>query len=242
MVLRAAWLCIFALLLASCVDSYEEIWIGADGGGRAELAYEFPESALRFSGGVAGLRERVAEALARAPELIDPTCTVASRGGRVRVGIALAFKDARDLSKLADAGKGTSTAVGSEIAARIAGKFTTSLHGRRLDVFREVKWAEVIPGAAFSDPAQWKNHTLRTVIHLPVAAVETNATRRTDAGKTLIWETPLAVALERPMVNRFSIHPPIPVKWKITAVAAGGLLLAGTVLYFLRRKSRTRSA
>ena len=81
-------------------------------------------------------------------------------------------------------------------------------------------------------------HRMISIIHLPAPALDSNATRTADGGRTLVWDTPLAEAVKRPVVSRFKMNIPIP-PWAVAAVsltiaAAAGLLL----VYFLRRRRR----
>ena len=59
--------CFAAPLLASCIDGREEVWVNADGSGRADVSYSLPVAAARFQGGEAGVRRKIEGVLKEAP-------------------------------------------------------------------------------------------------------------------------------------------------------------------------------
>ena len=73
-------------------------------------------------------------------------------------------------------------------------------------------------------------------MHLPEAAIESNADTISNGGRTLAWDSTLGDALGRPLVTRFKARMPVPpALW----FAAGLVVLALTVLLLrLRRRAR----
>ena len=77
--------------------------------------------------------------------------------------------------------------------------------------------------------SQFAGRSLTYIIHLPEAVTESNATRVENAGRTLVWDFPLATAIQAPVTLHFKANIPIP-RWAVASVAATVLLLAYFVI------------
>lgn len=215
----------FAWVLSSCIDGHEEYWIAADGSGRAEVDYQIPSTVAHLHGGENGIRAALREFLDSTPELKNPTLQVTTEGSQLRVKASVAFDSALDLRKVA---AGASIHELPDSASHLAGAIHAETHGRTLDFKRTIFAAKAIPGVGLMPASQLDGHSLTYIMHLPTAASESNATRTADSGKTLIWECPLAQAVERPFVTRFQMPVPLPWSWMLWITApiatAGGVL------------------
>lgn len=223
-------------LLSSCIDGREEYWLQADGSGRAEITYQLPAAVAAGHGGEPGLRKLIAGFLKNTPEITTSTVDVATLENRVRVTLHASFDSAFALKDLAsgDSRDGLPAA-----ASHLVGEVTANLSGRTLDFTRTIRAAKALPGAAFLPASRFDGHRLLYIMHLPAAAMETNATHVEDAGRTLIWDIPLARALREPVITRFMMEAPIP--WRFVSAIAVPLSLATCGLLFLRiRRSLTR--
>lgn len=226
------WLAIpAALMLASCIDGREEYWLHADGSGRAELTYDLPASAARLQGGEAGLRSRLESLLGSADGITPTRCEVTPRGDRLVIRVAAAFRSVRDFKK-------ATPSVRSELpasATAMAGEISLNRHGRTLDLSRTVAPGRALAGSMFMPASQFKDRSLTYIVHLPVAASASNATRTSDGGRTLTWEFPLAQAVKAPVTTRFSAKIPLP-QWLVPALAGAALLGAGLAWTIVRRR------
>lgn len=222
-----------ALLLSSCIDSREEYWLQADGSGRAELTYHLPAAAAAVHGGESGIRQMVADFLAQTPELTAATCEVATEETRLRVHISTAFESALAIKEIAS---GDSLNTLPAAASALTGEITAKFQGRTLDFRRSIAASKALPGAAFLPASQLEGHRMTYIMHLPAAATASNATRTENAGRTLVWDIPLAQAVKAPFTTRFRMDVPIP--WGIVSTIATPVLLAACVLVLRFRKSR----
>ena len=226
---------IFACLLVSCIDSHEEIWLNADGSGRADVRYSLPAAAARFQGGETGVRRLIGEFLKKTPAISTSSYEVVTDQDRLKIHILATFDSAMDLKEIS---KGKSLEKLPSSATHLAGEMKVDLHGRTVDFTRTIAPGKALPGAIFLPVSQFQGRNLTYIIHLPAAASESNATRTADAGRTLVWDYPLATAIQNPVSLRFKAKIPIPA-WAIAAGAAVVLLLASVAI---RWKMRLRSS
>ena len=221
--LLAAVLC---CLLVSCIDVREEYWLEADGSGRAEISHSVPAATARLHGGESAIRAMLDDFLRTAPGIRDTHSEVVSDGERIHIRIRCSFANAFDLAQLTEA------RAFSELPAaarHLLGSTAVVLRGRTVSYRREITVASALPGAALLPESTLAGHQLQYILHLPVAAKESNATHRENSGKTLVWDIPLKQAIARPLVTRFVMDAPLP--WHLLAgalvpVLAGGVWLA----------------
>jgi hypothetical protein len=229
------WLRLTALmavsLLVSCIDGREEIWIHRDGSGRAEVNYTLPASAAVFQGGEAGVRHMLEEFLSKSTALTTSSVEVKTVGDRLHIRVLASFAAAMDLKKIAE-GPGMHELPSS--ATGLAGTVTVALRGLSLDFTRSLTPGTSLPGAALLPASAFQDRSLTYIIHLPLAATESNATRKLDGGRTLIWEFPLAEAVKKPITTHFIAPIPFP-KW-IWLLGIGLLLLLGLILHGWKRR------
>jgi hypothetical protein len=225
---------ITACLLVSCIDGREEIWLNADGSGRADVSYSLPATAAKFQGGEAGVRRLIGDFLKNTPAIATSSHEVLTDQDRLKIHVQATFNSALDLKEIS---KGTSLEKLPSSASYLAGDITVDVHGRTVDFSRTIAPGKALPGAIFLPVSQFKDRYLTYIIHLPEAATESNATRVEDAGRTLVWDYPLAAAIQNPFTLRFKAKIPIP-PWVVVSVAAVFFLLA----YFaIRRKIGARN-
>ncbi|MBK1882957.1 hypothetical protein JIN85_11060 [Luteolibacter pohnpeiensis] len=228
-------LCSLAICLSisSCIDGKEEIWLNADGSGKAEFHYQIPATAASFKGGADGIDAMLADLLKNQPEA---THSAVSENGRVSIAVSLPFKSADDLKSLATLKDSGSM---PDSFKYFAGKIDFAQSGRTISVSRTVDPGKALPGSGFYPKSQLKNHQLSYIVHLPLAATESNATRTEDAGKTLIWEVPLAKALRAPITTRFKAIIPIP-GWLIGIAIGAGVAALAIVFLIVRALKKRR--
>lgn len=226
---------ISACVLVSCIDSREEIWLHANGSGRADVSYSLPAVAARFQGGEAGVGRLIGEFLKKTPAITTSSFEVVTDQDRLKIHILATFDSALDLKEIS---KGKSLEKLPSSATHLAGEISVALHGRTVGFSRTIAPGKALPGAIFLPPSQFQGRNLTYIIHLPAAASESNATRTEDAGRTLVWDYPLAEAIQNPVTLRFKAKIPIPA-WASAALAGVVLLLA---YFVIRWKIRSQSS
>lgn len=210
-----------ACLLTSCIDCHEEIWLEADGSGHADISYTLPAAAAKFQGGEAGVRKQIEKFLAETKEIKSSACEVTTEGDRLKIRVRAAFDSALDLKEISSGG---AMAELPSSATNLAGKVEVSVKGRTVDLSRTISPGAALPGAGFMPASTFEGHRLVYIIHLPMAAKESNATRTEDDGRTLIWDFPLAEAVRTPVTTQFSADIPIP-RWMLIAAAPVALVV-----------------
>lgn len=227
--------CFLALLLASCLDTHEEIWLNADSSGAARIQVAMPLNATLLQGGEEGVRKMIKEYLGSAPEFTSHTLETSSADGRLHIDATVTFASAMDLADLTTS---PSFEKLPSATARMAGTSTVDFHGLNVSFSRRVELSKAIPGAPFFPKNELKGHSLTTIIHLPKAATTHNATSTANGNRTLIWTTPLGTAFKRPVETSFTM--PLPIPWLTLGVTALlVLLLAATLIYYvIRRRSK----
>lgn len=226
--------CSVAVLLASCIDGREEIWVNADGSGRADVSYSLPAAAARFQGGEAGVRRMIEGFLKDAPGISSSSCEVTTVGDRLNIRVHTAFDSALELKEIS---KGDAMSRLPSSATGLTGDFNVAVKGLSIDFARTIKAGDALPGAGFIPVSQFKNRQLTYIFHLPTAATSSNATRTKNSGRTLIWDFPLAQAIQGPVTTRFTAPIPLP-RWAVFTTC----ILAAVIAIFAARKLFRRNS
>lgn len=230
------WAClvlaILSLLLPSCIDGHEEVWIEPNGSGRAEITYSIPARAVQLKGGDQAVVEMIRGFLANTPEISQSTCEVRTEGDTTRILVRTTFDSALDLK---NAPHGPGSVHLPPAAKHLAGVVATTLQGRTLDFTRTIQPGKALPGSSLLPNSTYQGHHLTYIIHLPAVPGTHNATRTENGGRTLIWEKNLEDAVRAPIITHFRMDIPIPWKW-IALIAAGLGLLAIIVTRHLKKR------
>lgn len=222
-----------ACLLVSCIDGREEVWLNADGSGRADVSYSLPAAAAAFQGGEDGVRRMIEGFLKKSPAISSSRCEVTQINDRLVIRVRASFDSAGDLGKIS---QGQSLEKLPSSANHLAGKFRVKQQRLSVDFSRTITAGGALPGATFMPESQFNGRNLTYIIHLPEAASESNATRVGDGGRMLAWEFPLAMAIRDPIIIRFKAPIPIPIPW---IAAAGGIFLV-LALFGIRKLRMTK--
>jgi hypothetical protein len=220
-----------AMLHVSCIDGREEYWLESDGGGRAEITYTLPAAAVRLHGGAAGLRKQITARLRKIPGINSCECSTLEENDQVTITVKTDFESALSFKKLATDNSGMPSA-----ATHLMGEIRADIHGRTLDFMRTITASKALPAFSFLPAASFEERQLSYILHLPAAALDSNATRSENYGRTLIWEVPLATAIKSPVVTRFSMDIPIP--WRLVTAILLPFSLAGGFAFHRFLKSR----
>ncbi len=227
------------LTLPSCLDSEEEVWINADSSGAGRITLTVPSAATSLHGGEAGVKKLAEDFLKSSPAFSTYLVETKTENRRTTVTAAFTFDNALDLLDPSLAENMENLPGGG---SEFMGKTEIEFQGLNLAFSRRTELSKAIPGAIFFPKSQLTGHQVKTTIHLPKAATSHNATSTADAGRTLIWITPLATAMRQPVETNFTM--PLPIPWLTIAVAALTILLLFSFLihYLLRRKKRSPTA
>lgn len=222
------------LFLSSCFDSEEEFWLNADASGAARVQVSVPAAAGALHGGEAGVKTLIQEFFAANPALKTYLVETSTEKGCLKINVVVTFDNALDLTKSTS---GDSLNKLPEIGAEFVGKTEFEFQGMDLLFRRRVELSKAIPGAIFIPKSKLAGHQIKTTVHLPKAATAHNATSSADGGRTLIWSTPLALAISKPVETNFTM--PLPIPWAIISfVAFLVLLLAVALIYYLVRRKK----
>jgi len=170
--------------------------------------------------------------LARQPRVRREACEVATTGDRTRVRVRLAFDSVLQLTELSTP---EATAALPSSFRHLAGVFDLRMSGRDVELTRTLSPGKVFFGGLFAPKDEFAGRRLVYTLHLPVAALESNATRTSDDGKTLVWDFALADGLKQPLVTRFKARAPLPA-WLIPVGSGTATLLIGVIVWWRRRK------
>jgi hypothetical protein len=225
---------VITVLLASCIDSREEFWIEADGGGRAQITCTIPAAAARIHGGDDGIRKLIADFLRATPSIKRSSHEVTTANGRTTAVVEFAFDSALDLMETST--RESPAGLLPPAAKHFLGEMQAEWRGRSLEMTRRISPGKSLPGAAFM-PASTLEGRLVTIMHLPAPASASNATRTENSGRTLVWETPFAEAVKSPVTYHFIMDAPLP--WKLIGGIVAPLALLGGVLWIRRIRVRT---
>jgi len=235
------WLAPLAcLLVCSCFELREEVWLKPNGSGRAEFEYHFPTRVLIPFGGETGLERQIREVFdAEEAISLDRLELESSADGETRFLIALSTESMFDLLELRDSERLRELA---EASSDFAGSFDVQLRGLDLEVERRIELDRALGLASLAiSRADRDRRRLRYIIHLPAPARSSNADRVADGGRTLAWERTLGEALRDPVDTRFSVRIPLP-WWAVVSILAIILLLAWALVALIRRLVRRRAS
>jgi len=220
----------YTLLLSSCIDGREEVWLEADGSGRAHFRYDIPAAAARLQGGTDGVEKLLASLLEDFP---GSTSAVVIDGDRLKVEVRLEFTSVDEISKIKSSLEGNRVPGSME---HLAGIFDVKREGLSVDFTRTVSPGKALP-TAFIPSSEFRDRRLIYILHLPVVPEESTATRTENGGLTQIWEQPLSTAIRKPVVIHFKAKIPVP-GWIIAAGAGLMSVMAGGVFVVVRRIRR----
>ncbi|MES2980954.1 MAG: hypothetical protein V4727_01465 [Verrucomicrobiota bacterium] len=227
--------CLAALLVSSCLDSHEEVWMNADASGKARVKISLPLSVVIANGGEKEIRSMILDYFESTPAFTSYTVETAPVGDQLEINVAMSFDDA---FKLKDSSSSSAYKNFPDAAGDLLGTSEVEIQGSNLNFHRTIDLTQAIPGSMFIPKDQLKGHKLTTIIHLPKAALSHNAHAAEDSGKTLIWTTPLATAFRHPVNQMFTMEIPTP--WlTIGLIALAVALLVGTVSYFVYRRKKS---
>jgi len=229
---------IWGMMLTSCFEIHEELWLHQDTSGRAQMTCVVPSSALLMQGGKLGV-ERNIDAFFRDSKSFSSASRSVEElpGGRTRIQVSVAFDSALDLARLQNS---PATQRLPSAAVHWMGSVSTRIEGLTLHLRHQRDLGTAVPMLKMLPPDSLRGGVVETTLHLPEAALRSNAPLVSDGGRTLAWRTSLAEAVASPIVIELSANIPIPWTFIATTTAGVGTLLAGTGWWWRRRRRSRR--
>lgn len=226
--------CLFVFCFSSCFDCHEEVWLNPDASGSARVQIAMPLSVAKLHGGREGLEQMIQEYFEVSPAYTSHAVETSIAGERLHIDLAVTFSNALELIEA------TSPAALEKLpsaAGDLLGQAKVDFQGLNMDFSRRFDLSKSLPGARYFSSDRLQGHSLTTIIHLPNPASKHNATATSNDGRTLIWNTPLQLAVLEPVNHTFTMKIPIP--WATLIVSVIVLILLIAILgYFLMRRFR----
>ncbi len=238
-----SFLALVAVLLNSCIDGEEEVFVEADGSARVKAVYRVP--GVMFSAEDAEeLRVNVSEEVAKQKHLRLITNRVDKEEGNRVVTIEIETDDMTALEgALAERTPEVNPRKADKMLQAIMGNITVSLHGLSADFSREVDLGPLLrENLGRNSAAILGDSEFRYIVHLPKAVEQSNAHAIENGGKTLKWTYLLRHCAQKPILLK--MVAPIPLPWWVYAVVIAAVLLVVWSIYSLIRKvkrARTKS-
>ncbi|MBG7607203.1 MAG: hypothetical protein IZT59_04115 [Verrucomicrobia bacterium] len=227
---------LIATVLPSCLDSEEEIWINADSSGAGRISITVPSAATTLHGGQAGIKKIAEDFLKSTPAFSSYLVETKTENKRTTLNAAFTFDNALDFLDSSFA-ENLDSLPGS--GSEFAGTTKVAFQGLNIAFSRRTELSKAIRGAIFFPQSQLTGHEVKTTFHLPKAATSHNATSTADGGRTLIWITPLATAIRKPVETNFTM--PLPIPWLTIGVTTlMVILLLAALAYYLIRRRKSR--
>ena len=227
------------LLLVSCIEGEEEIWLEPDGSGRIEATYKMPTVVAQKIGDPEELVEILKNAAARDPHIELTSVSHQTRRGGVTLKFSGTFDDLRKLATFPQRQLRDPAEPDKRVKAEVLfGTTHLDISWRGLSYERQVdiSWLLKSSPAAKSIvrvPALLGNSSFRYTLNLPTSARESNSTTQSQDGHRLEWLFPLKNHVQEPMHLTAEGDLPLPgTLWLIP--------LAVLVLLFLIQNRRAR--
>ena len=226
-------LALVVVLLNSCIDGEEEVWIRGDGSARIKAVYHVP-GVLFSAEDATALVKSIHDEMQKEESIKVITNRVERKEGYRVITIELETDDMMGLDEALSKNKpGEGSQKSDKMLNAILGEMHVVQDGLRVRFQRRVDLAPLLDGKS---PTMLGDSEFRYIIHLPKAAESNNAHVVEDGGRTLRWIYKLGETKQKPIV--LEMVAPIPLPWWV--YGAGGLvvvlLVAGGV--FLWRRSR----
>jgi hypothetical protein len=200
------------LLLVSCIDGDEEIWLERDGSGRIEAVYRMPPMIMNRLGSAPALQEKLEDAIAKEPTIRIRHIGHRSEEGRVVFEFGADFDDVRTLATFPRRRLRDPAAPDIPVKEEaLFGQMNLEVRSLALSFDREVDLSTALPQSAIQNPGMLGESAFRYTVHLPASASRHNATSTSNNGRTLHWEFLLRKHTDAPM--SILMKAPLPIPW-----------------------------
>ncbi len=227
------------LLLHSCIEGEEEIWIKGDGSGRLVAHYSLPSLALQQLGDPNDYVRAIKMIDEREDGIEVQKITFESKSGKAVLHLEATFKNAMDLLKIADRNQSVFVEEAQADPAQLdalSGTIEVGIDGLSPTFNRAVSLGPIFPSMVQKSPAMLGKSTFNYTIHLPAEAKETNAHEVSEDRLTVKWTFLLKEYVNRPMIMAVKTALPIP-WWVLTILGAIVFMIAWIIWKRLQRRS-----
>lgn len=223
------FLSLILLLLSSCIDGEEEIFLNEDGSARLKAVYTVPT--LIFSDeDAAELSAIIAKEIGDEKKLKLITNKIEKVEGQQVITIEVETGNVVDLEKLMeihdesddDEGKSKS----DKMLHALMGKFAIERKGLSAGINRKVDLGPLLEQyLGKRGTSMLGDSEFRYTIHFPKAVERSNAHEVLDDGRTLKWKYKLSECKEKPI--ELDMVAPVPLPWWVYAFV--GLLVVSLI-------------
>ncbi len=211
--LSSLFILVIGMILSSCVEGEEEVWINADASGRFRAHYEIPKIALSQM----AAPDDVIRALRKVDELEDgieiTTLSFEKRGSKAIFHLEANFDDARELLEMSERNEELfveETATDPKQIDAIAGDIEFAIKGLTPTFNRSISLNGLFPSMVSNRPKMLGSSNFKYTIHLPAKVKESNAHSISNDGRTVSWTFLLKEHFEVPMQMSFTSELPVP--------------------------------
>ena len=225
------------VILHSCIEGEEEIWIDGDGSGKLRAHYRIPSIALKQLG--------EPEDFIRAIKLVDEAeegievqnVTFEIIKGKGVFHLEATFENALDLLEISDRNRSVfveEAEADPEQLDALTGDINMGIEGIHVNFTRAVSLGPVFPSMVQRSPTMLGPSAFSYTIHFPAEVIETNAPNISEDRRTVSWEFLLKNYVDQPMLMTAKTKLPIP-WWAWAVLAALLLMFAGLIWKLIHR-------
>ena len=213
---------LLSILLSSCIEGEEEIFLNGDGSARVVASYRVP-SILFSAEDAQDLRIGIAEEVGRVKNLKLITNKIEKHNGDRVIVVEISTEDVASLEgALSEHDPALKMKKGDKILHAIIGSIMVNTDGLKVHLNREIHLASLLDEYLGSSGGSilGKSAFCYTV-HLPRPAVSSNAQEVLNEGRTLVWSHKLADHRHSPI--RLSMTSRILIPWWVYVL--GGFMV-----------------
>ncbi|MGB2402215.1 MAG: hypothetical protein ACPIA7_02270 [Akkermansiaceae bacterium] len=213
---------LLSILLSSCIEGEEEIFLNADGSARVVATYRVP-SMLLSAEDAQDLRMGIAEEVARVKNLKLITNKVEKHHGDRVIVIEIDTEDVASLEgALSEHDPALKKKKGDKVLHAIIGSIMVNTDGLKVHLNREIHLASLLDEYLGSSGGSILGESAFCyTVHLPMPVVSSNAHQMLNEGRTLVWSYKLADHWDKPIC--LSMTSRILIPW--WAYALGGFMV-----------------
>ena len=156
--------CLAIMLVSSCLDSHEEVWINADASGKAQVRIALPLHVANANGGEKELKALITDYFDSTPAFTSHSVTTSVTDDQMVIDVLMTFDDIFDLK---DPATNPVYEQFPDAADDLLGTAKVEIDGSKLNFLRTIDLTKAIPGSVLIPKDQLKGHKLTTIIHLP---------------------------------------------------------------------------
>jgi hypothetical protein len=229
---------LFLLLLSSCIEGDEEIFINADGSARVMAIYRVP-SLLLSAEDAQDLRSSIEAEVGAVENLILLTNKIEKQNGDRVIMLEVGTEDITSLEgTLSVHDPAVERSKGDKILHAIIGRIMVNMSGLKVHLNREIHLESLLDEYLGSSGASiLGDSAFRYTVHLPYAAESSNAHEVLNDGRTLTWSHQLADFSDRPIILSMTTRIPIP--WWVYALGAFLVVVVAWVLLSIAMKKKS---